>query len=1000
MPGQTQNAVIAAVYPHRTHARHVAVSPSNGLCFSPTLVPAPAPASRILSSPSSQLIFSGGGAGRAQTPARARRRRAAGTAPVRPGACDARSTFALVLEVCSAGPRAPQNTLVREDGEEGEEAECRGVRGAEGGRGRAEGLNKGERTEGLAGGGGGVERSEEVDEGINDGSGDVERCSTGADAKEVGGEVGERSEGLCRRSEREWTSILHKGERQGERGLQRPKDRIHVAALERMKQRPSPSLRPGPLHEEKEVWLERSRKESDRGTRIREAAAHADGRNPKARTGMKEPLPHGIRRESSRSPTPMNSRAWPLHLVSSGPKEQQCPDMRRATANTVGRYGGRLESEARAWCMRERKGRSHRAPEAAEREATSQAGGGVRVVRVEFRSGGTRNPDACIDTCTLSIFHLPSHTHTHNPGNNQLIIFGGMSNEPNSPNELCVLNNICVFDITNQHWLPPSRPPPTTSCLLLQTTGSTTCACTTSEVHVKAAGLGAVSTLICWSVALFCFTDQLNPKFTVTDKLNESKGDKGSQLPNLEADFFPPLASYVPPLQPPITSAILRMVTAQRDGAQIDQALVKKVVDSFVSLSLDAADPNKECLDIYKEQFEAPFLAAIAAAFLNAGGTEGSRNIPEYLKKAGGGCARRRRGWCGICMRRRGKSWWGSQSPPLIIPGTFLVLILHLALLDFDADEDLQRMYALLACIPEGLEPLGKKFEAHIKATGLGAVSTLVGAQGAAGATTDADAKSTELDRRRTSTCCWQCTRRTQRCTEFQGQGGLAAALDRACREFVRLFVGTSAAQSLGLLEKHADMLLRKINKVTGDVDLEGALNRGVEDCKHIDNPMRFRLYMEACRWWSAEEEEALKVRLKADMMQVFKRVEVLPQHELGKLFTDVYAGEGPLNIHFGSPKYHFPTISSTLATQIPQAAGVAYALHWTSKRRSRSIAACFFGEGAASERDFHACLLLASAIPSPTLFIMRNNGFAISTPSTEPVLQRQHRQSRAGLWH
>ena len=43
-----------------------------------------------------------------------------------------------------------------------------------------------------------------------------------------------------------------------------------------------------------------------------------------------------------------------------------------------------------------------------------------------------------------------------------------------------------------------------------------------------------------------------------------------------------------------------------------------------------------------------------------------------------------------------------------------------------------------------------------------------------------------------------------------------------------------------------------------------------------------------------------------------------------------------------------------------------------------------FFGEGAASEGDFHAGMLLASTIPSPTLFIARNNGFAISTPAAE----------------
>ncbi|KAF9778691.1 thiamine diphosphate-binding protein [Thelephora terrestris] len=88
--------------------------------------------------------------------------------------------------------------------------------------------------------------------------------------------------------------------------------------------------------------------------------------------------------------------------------------------------------------------------------------------------------------------------------------------------------------------------------------------------------------------------------------------------------------------------------------------------------------------------------------------------------------------------------------------------------------------------------------------------------------------------------------------------------------------------------------------------------------------------------------------------------------------------------VHFGSPKHHFHTISSTLATQIPQAAGVGYAIKRDPKRRGKNCAAVFFGEGAASEGDFHAGMLLASTIPSPTLFIARNNGFAISTPSSE----------------
>jgi len=96
-------------------------------------------------------------------------------------------------------------------------------------------------------------------------------------------------------------------------------------------------------------------------------------------------------------------------------------------------------------------------------------------------------------------------------------------------------------------------------------------------------------------------------------------------------------------------------------------------------------------------------------------------------------------------------------------------------------------------------------------------------------------------------------------------------------------------------------------------------------------------------------------------------------------------SGKGrQMPVHFGSPEHHFHTISSPLATQIPHAAGVAYALKRMPDRRSRSVAACFFGEGAASEGDFHAGLMLASTIPSPVVFIARNNGFAISTPSTE----------------
>ncbi|UZJ54335.1 hypothetical protein CBS101457_003655 [Exobasidium rhododendri] len=87
--------------------------------------------------------------------------------------------------------------------------------------------------------------------------------------------------------------------------------------------------------------------------------------------------------------------------------------------------------------------------------------------------------------------------------------------------------------------------------------------------------------------------------------------------------------------------------------------------------------------------------------------------------------------------------------------------------------------------------------------------------------------------------------------------------------------------------------------------------------------------------------------------------------------------------VHFGSPQHHFHTISSPLATQIPQAAGAAFALKRMKDRRD-NVVVCYFGEGAASEGDAHAGMNMAATLRCPVIFIVRNNGFAISTPSTE----------------
>lgn len=100
-------------------------------------------------------------------------------------------------------------------------------------------------------------------------------------------------------------------------------------------------------------------------------------------------------------------------------------------------------------------------------------------------------------------------------------------------------------------------------------------------------------------------------------------------------------------------------------------------------------------------------------------------------------------------------------------------------------------------------------------------------------------------------------------------------------------------------------------------------------------------------------------------------------------------AGKGRnMPVHYGSKRLHIHTISSPLATQLPQASGAAYALkvkHLQNPEEvPKRIVACYFGEGAASEGDFHAALNIAATRNAPVVFICRNNGFAISTPTSE----------------
>ncbi|XP_026193821.1 2-oxoisovalerate dehydrogenase subunit alpha, mitochondrial [Cyclospora cayetanensis] len=100
----------------------------------------------------------------------------------------------------------------------------------------------------------------------------------------------------------------------------------------------------------------------------------------------------------------------------------------------------------------------------------------------------------------------------------------------------------------------------------------------------------------------------------------------------------------------------------------------------------------------------------------------------------------------------------------------------------------------------------------------------------------------------------------------------------------------------------------------------------------------------------------------------------------LGQLLSTKHdEGKGrQMPISYSKQKIGLHTICTPLTTQVPHSMGAGYAFRLGNEKR---ISVGFFGEGAASEGDFHAAANFAATLKGNTLLVCRNNGYAISTP-------------------
>jgi pyruvate dehydrogenase E1 component alpha subunit len=89
---------------------------------------------------------------------------------------------------------------------------------------------------------------------------------------------------------------------------------------------------------------------------------------------------------------------------------------------------------------------------------------------------------------------------------------------------------------------------------------------------------------------------------------------------------------------------------------------------------------------------------------------------------------------------------------------------------------------------------------------------------------------------------------------------------------------------------------------------------------------------------------------------------------------------------HWGSRSLNVVPPSSPICTQLPHAVGAALG---SMMKGTPIVALTYFGDGGTSSNDFHSALNVAAVFKTPTVFLCRNNGYAISVPVSRQTAQQ-----------
>ena len=148
-------------------------------------------------------------------------------------------------------------------------------------------------------------------------------------------------------------------------------------------------------------------------------------------------------------------------------------------------------------------------------------------------------------------------------------------------------------------------------------------------------------------------------------------------------------------------------------------------------------------------------------------------------------------------------------------------------------------------------------------------------------------------------------------------------------------------------------------------------------------------------KWFSGIGQEAISV---GAAMALNHDDFLLPMHRnlgmftvrkipLSRLFSQIqgkmsgYTKGRDRSFHFGATDHHIVGMISHLGAQMGVADGIALA---DKLKKNKKVTLVISGDGGASQGDFHEALNVAAVWDLPIIFLIENNGYGLSTPSSE----------------